>query len=319
MQQGTAGYRQAIGDRQRAEQMRMEQAAREQQMALAREQMMLAKANAERDAKLFPGQLQAQQLGNARTQAELDAQLAAQRQAAEMRALLGNLAGGGGGTMNAGPTLEGPPETVGLPGGGGGGGAASSANYNAQIIRLVQSGQMPAAQGEALIKAGNFGRAEVKHNLDTQLPDGRPATQQQDVYGQPIGAPIPKAYERRFQDFGGTINGLDPYTGKPVGAAMPKSMTPDGVASNRVALGNLGVAQANLGLSRQRFAADQKGAGDMVYSAEAGGFIPKVLRAGEQPTVVPLPGGIGGKPPNDSQGKARICAYPSSDTAARSV
>lgn len=42
MQQGTAGYRQAIADRQRAEQMRMEQAAREQQMMLARQQMALS-------------------------------------------------------------------------------------------------------------------------------------------------------------------------------------------------------------------------------------------------------------------------------------
>ncbi len=304
MQQGTAGYRQAIGDRQRAEQLRMEQAAREQQMALAREQMMLAKANAERDAKLFPGQLQAQQLGNARSQAELDAQQASQRQAAEMRALLANLAGGGGGTMNAGPTLEGPPEPVGLPGGGGGG-AASSDNYKARVIQLVQSGQMPAAQGKALIEAADYGRPEVKHNLDARLPDGRPATQQTDAYGRPVGALIPKSYERRFQDFGGTVGALDPYTGARMGQDMPKSMTPDGVASNKVALVNLGVSQARLGLERQRFAADQKGAGDMVYSADAGGFIPKVLRQGEQPTVVPLPGGVG-KPPNDVQGKALL-------------
>lgn len=42
MQQGTAGYRQAIGDRQRAEQMRMEQAAREQAMRLAMEESQRA-------------------------------------------------------------------------------------------------------------------------------------------------------------------------------------------------------------------------------------------------------------------------------------
>jgi hypothetical protein len=142
-------------------------------------------------------------------------------------------------------------------------------------------------------------RADAQHNLDTRLPDGRPATQQTDAYGRPVGALIPKAYERRFQDFGGTVGALDPYTGLRMGQDMPKSMTPDGVASNKVALGNLGVAQARLGLERQQ-------ANGLVYNNEAGGFIPKTLGQGQTPTVVPLPGGGVGKPPNDSQGKALL-------------
>ena len=173
MQQGTQGYRQAIGDRQRAQQIAAEQAAREQQMMLAREQMKIAQANAERDAQLFPGQLKRQTLGNEQTQAELDAQKAAAAQAAQLRALLGNLAGGGGGggAMNAGPTLEGPPEPVAMPGGGG---ASSPEDYKRQIIRLVQSGQLPPAQGEALIKASDYGRQEVARTIETTGAGGVP-------------------------------------------------------------------------------------------------------------------------------------------------
>ena len=304
MQAGTQGYRQAISDRQRAQQIAAEQAAREQQMMLAREQMLLAKANAQRDAQLFPGQLQAQKLGNDRSQAELDAQQAAQRQAAQMRAVLASLAGGGGGgsSVMAGPTLDGPAEPVAMPGGGG---SSSPEDYKKQIIRLVQSGQLPPAQGEALIKASDYGRQEVARTIETTGAGGVPMVRQVDKFGGTVGNDMPKPYERRFQDFGGTISGLDPYTGQPMGAAMPKSMTPGEVASNAVARGNLGVAQANLGLSRQRLDLERQQAGGLTYIPDVG-WAPKTIRPGEQPTVVPLPGGGIGKPPTEGQGKALL-------------
>lgn len=51
MQQGTQGYRQAIGDRQRAEQIAQQQAAQEQQMMLAREQMQMTRDDRMQRAK----------------------------------------------------------------------------------------------------------------------------------------------------------------------------------------------------------------------------------------------------------------------------
>jgi hypothetical protein len=59
--------------------------------------------------------------------------------------------------------------------------------------------------------------------------------------------------EYNYQDAGGYISVRDKNTNKEV-EQIKKSMTPGEVASNRVALGNLGVAQSNLSLAQQRFA-----------------------------------------------------------------
>jgi hypothetical protein len=59
--------------------------------------------------------------------------------------------------------------------------------------------------------------------------------------------------EYNYQDAGGYISVRDKNTNKEV-EQIKKSMTPGEVASNRVALGNLGVAQSNLSLARDRFA-----------------------------------------------------------------
>lgn len=253
MQQGTAGYRQAVGDRQRAEQLRMEQSAREQQMQLAREQMRMAQAQGDREAQMFPGRLAEQGLGNEKNRAELDAMKRAQQQADALRAALASLSrpvsGGQAASQPGGPTQQNAAQIGAQPGGD---------DYRARVIQMIQSGQIPAAQGKALIEAGDYGRAEAGHNVEVRLPDGTPGTRQLDKFGRPLGADMPKPYERKFQDLGGTIAGIDPYTGQPVGDAMAKSMTPDGVASNAVARGNLGVAQANLGLTRARDAFTQQ-------------------------------------------------------------
>ena len=299
MQQGTAGYRQAVGDQQRAQQMRMEQQAREQQMQLAREQMRMAQAQGEREAQMFPGRLAEQGLGNEKNRAELDAMKRAQQQADALRAALASLSrpvsGGQAASQPGGPTQQNATQIGAQPGGD---------DYRARVIQMIQSGQIPAAQGKALIESGDYGRAEAGHNVEVRLPDGTPGTRQLDKFGRPLGADMPKPYERKFQDLGGTIAGIDPYTGQPVGDAMAKSMTPDGVASNAVARGNLGVAQANLGLTRARDAFTQRESGGLVYNNDAGGYIPKNIRPGDTPTVTQLPGGAAIKPPNDSQGKA---------------
>lgn len=121
-------------------------------------------------------------------------------------------------------------------------------------------------------ESNNWGRQKVGRVIDVQGPDGRPMQQQIDEFGQPVGAPMPKPYERRLEDMGGTKQPYDPYTGGLTGTALPKTMTPDAVASNqlgwannRIAAGNLGVAQAGLGLRQQEL-----NQGKWQYDAERG-------------------------------------------------
>ena len=81
-------------------------------------------------------------------------------------------------------------------------------------------------------------------------------------------------------------------------------MTPGEIASNAVARGNLGVAQANLGLSRERFAFDQRGGADGGMGKPPAGYRWKADGALE-----PIPGGPSdpavdrNKPPTESQSK----------------
>jgi hypothetical protein len=70
MQAGTAGYRQAVGDRQRAEQMRAEQQMREQQMTLAKEQMQ----NVRDDRLIRAAEMQRQEEERRRKRAFYDRQ-----------------------------------------------------------------------------------------------------------------------------------------------------------------------------------------------------------------------------------------------------
>lgn len=91
MQAGTAGYRQAVGDRQRAEQMRAEQQMREQQMRMQMEEATRAQGRYGMEQKQFDMKM------SAATQAQADAK--------RLRDLLAQ------NTINVGPTLEGPPES----------------------------------------------------------------------------------------------------------------------------------------------------------------------------------------------------------------
>lgn len=127
-------------------------------------------------------------------------------------------------------------------------------------------------QLKAMVESNNWGRPKVARVIDVQGPDGRPMQQGLDEFQQLVGAPMPKPYERRLEDMGGTKQAYDPYTGGLTGTALPKTMTPDAVASNqlgwannRIAAGNLGVAQAGLGLRQQEL-----NQGKWQYDAERG-------------------------------------------------
>jgi YD repeat-containing protein len=112
-----------------------------------------------------------------------------------------------------------------------------------------------------LAESGDWGRRQVARVLEQADAQGRPTQQQYDKFGQPVGAATNKPYEKKFMNTGGSQVGFDPFTLGLTGQSIANTMTPDGVASNKVALGNLGVAQANLGLSRQRLEMDRANAG----------------------------------------------------------
>jgi len=102
--------------------------------------------------------------------------------------------------------------------------------------------------------------------------------------------------EFNYQDTGSFISVRDKNTNKEL-ERIPKTMTPGEVASNRVALGNLGVAQGNLALRGQEFA---RGAFDRVETADGLMLVPKTPGGVAVPLIgpdgKPLKGVSGGQP-----------------------
>lgn len=111
---------------------------------------------------------------------------------------------------------------------------------------------------QKIAEARNWNRDKVARTIETVGPDGKPVTQQFTEYGQSVGTAMPKPYERKFQDMGGTVQGLDPYTGQPLGTGLAKSMTPDAVASNQLGWANNRIAGGQLGLAQQRIEEDKR-------------------------------------------------------------
>jgi len=175
-------------------------------------------------------------------------------------------------------------------------------------------------QAKALAESGNWGRPVVKTWKQVRGQDGKVIEIGLDEFGQPVqGAQQTPFIEPKPLDLGGRVTMFDPTAVQP-GQQFDKTMTPGEAANNRIAQGNLGVAQARLGLERQRFAADQaqNGAGaPLVFNAEVGGYIPKQLSPGQTPTVVALPGGTAGKPPTEFQ--ARNAQYAAMMREAESI
>ena len=159
-------------------------------------------------------------------------------------------------------------------------------------------------------ESNNWGRQKVGRVIDVQGPDGRPMQQQIDEFGQPVGQPMPKPYERRLEDMGGTKQPYDPYTGGLTGTALPKTMTPGETASNAVARGNLAVAQGNLGVARagldlRRQEAQQ---GKWQYDPARGGLVNIGTGEFKPATQNGVPIGAKESPITESQANANIYA-----------
>jgi hypothetical protein len=81
---------------------------------------------------------------------------------------------------------------------------------------------------QKLAESGNFGRQEVARVLEERGPDGLPLQVREDRYGGRIGAPVPKPFEMRMTDTGGSVVPVNPYAP----TALTKTQSPDSIASN---------------------------------------------------------------------------------------
>lgn len=110
----------------------------------------------------------------------------------------------------------------------------------------------------------NIGMDKVARTITFQGNDGKEYEQQVDDFGRPVGEKVLKFRAPIMQELGGKVDALDPYSLQPK-ASFQKTMT---FADKNAA--------ANLDLSRQRFAFDQRGGADAnkwTFNADAGGWI----------------------------------------------
>lgn len=103
---------------------------------------------------------------------------------------------------------------------------------------------MDGSPEEAKILAGSkdWGASEVARTIEGVDGQGNKVTYQYDKFGRPVGGGV-QAYTAPVQvDTGGKVVFVRPQAG----VSLSKTMTPDAVASNAVARGNLAVAQQRL-------------------------------------------------------------------------
>ena len=122
---------------------------------------------------------------------------------------------------------------------------------------------------KGIMEASNFGREEVARVLERRGPDNTPEQVMLDRFGRPVGGAIPKPFEMSMQDIGGSVVPVNPYAP----TALTKTMTPDGIASNQVALGNLDVSRQRFALDRAQAASGGPDANKPVYDTVRGMWV----------------------------------------------
>ena len=180
------------------------------------------------------------------------------------------------------------------------------------IVAQFAQASVPLESLQKVIESRNWGRDKVAGTVETTDAQGRPVTRMRTDYGDFIGDAMPKPYEKRFQDTGGSIGVFDPYTSAQSGQ-IGKTMTPGEVASNQVALGHLGVARGNLGIAQQRLAYDMAGGADggVQYMNTPAGIValPKKPGLGASPAGQYVTGAdgmpLGGDPQAGPQARLR--------------
>ena len=132
-------------------------------------------------------------------------------------------------------------------------------------------------EAQKLAGMGDWGRAEVARTVEGQDAQGNKVTLQFDKFGRQVGDGV-QGYTAPVQvDLGGRVQFVKPQAG----VNLTKTMTPDAVAANAVARGNLAVAQ-------QRLALDQQGKPD--YKDGQWVMPPRDMKPGESRAATPATG-----------------------------
>lgn len=115
---------------------------------------------------------------------------------------------------------------------------------------------------QKLASAKDWGATEVARTVEVKDAQGRPATQQFDKFGRPVGEALQQWKAPERVDTGGAFNFVDPVTLATLGT-LGKTMTPGEQASNQL-------GWANHSISRQRLAIDAAQADKPQWDAERG-------------------------------------------------
>jgi hypothetical protein len=99
-----------------------------------------------------------------------------------------------------------------------------------------------------LAESGDWGRQEVARILERRGADGTPEQLREDKFGRQVGAAVPKPFEMRMQDIGGSVVPVNPYAP----TALTKTMTPDGQASNALGWANNALTRRGQDLTDSR-------------------------------------------------------------------
>lgn len=156
-----------------------------------------------------------------------DLDLAAQRERAQREVLTGIVGRGQPGFRDASIAMTGnAPAGYTSP-------TSRARITDADMAAWIANGGDP-KQLQAIAEAGNLGLPEVARTIEGRGSDNTPQTLQFDKYGRPIGAAIPKPFEMKLQDIGGSVVPVNPYAP----TAITKTMTPGDVASNSLGWAN---------------------------------------------------------------------------------
>ena len=152
----------------------------------------------------------------------------------------------------------------------------------AMMAQWVASGGDP-KQLEAIATAPDLGLPEVARVLEQRGSDNTPEQIREDKFGRRIGSAVPKPFEMRMQDIGGSVVPVNPFAP----SALTKSMTPGDVQQAMDAAAGRGVTMRGQNMTDARareLAAIQR-------EQTASGRVPTGYRAKPDGTLEFIPGG----------------------------
>lgn len=101
---------------------------------------------------------------------------------------------------------------------------------------------------QKLAESPNFGRPEVARVLERRGADGTPEQVREDRYGGTIGAAVPKPFEMRMQDIGGSVVPVNPFSP----TSLAKTLTPGDIQQSRDSAASRAVTMRGQDLTEAR-------------------------------------------------------------------